>query len=163
MFTPLNMALQNKLCWVRINKDVQEALTDFCMLLNTEAAEPMHVHELVPGAPAVVRYCDAYRMGAGGVWLSGTKHIKPVVWRVEWLDDIRAALVTQDNPNRTIYVSDLEMAGLLLQYLMLKWPRALRNEHVGAFCDNTPTVSWAAKLVSKQSRIAGRLLQALAI
>jgi len=163
LFTPLNMALRDKSRWVRINGDVREALVDFRLLLHTAAAEPTHVNELVPGPPAVVGYCDACRMGAGGVWLSGTKHLEPIVWRVEWPDDIKAALITRDNPNGTISVSDLEMAGLLLQYLVLEWLKALRHEHVGAFCDNTPTVSWAAKLASKRSRIAGRLLRALAI
>ena len=102
-------------------------------------------------------------MGTGGVWLSRTKNIEPVVWLVEWPNDIKAALVTQDNPNRMISVSDLEIVGLLLQYLVLEGLRALWHKHVGEFCDNTPTVLWAAKLASKRSRIAGRLLRALAI
>ena len=46
---------------------------------------------------------------------------------------------------------------------MLEHVVALGHKHVGTFCGNTPTVSWAAKLVSKRSRIAGRLLQALAL
>ena len=55
------------------------------------------------------------------------------------------------------------MAGLVLHYLVLKQLVMLRHKHVGEFCDNTPTVSWAAKLASKQSQVAGRLLRALAI
>ena len=93
----------------------------------------------------------------------GTKLIDPVIWQVEWPDDIKAALVTRDNQNRTISMSNLEMVGLLLHYLVLEQLVALQHEHVRAFCDNTPTVSWSAKLASKQSRIAGRLLRALAV
>ena len=163
LFTPLNMALRERSRWARLSLEVKEALGDFRVLLKSAAKEPTHVNELVPGTPAFVGYCDACRMGAGGVWLLGTKVVAPIVWRVEWPDDIKAALVTRENPSGTISVSDLEMAGLLLHYLVLEHVVDLCHEHVGAFCDNTPTVSWAAKLASKRSRIAGRLLRALAL
>ena len=163
LFTPLNMALKDQTRWVHIPADVKEALKDFRLLLNTAATEPTHVHELVPGTPAYVGYCNACRMGAGGVWLSGTKPVQPIVWRVEWPDDIKMALITREHPDGSLSVCDLEMAGLLLHYLVLEHVVALRHQHIGAFCDNTPTVSWEAKLASKHSQIAGRLLRALAL
>ena len=55
------------------------------------------------------------------------------------------------------------MTGLLPHYLVLEHVVALCHEHVGAFCDNTPTVPLVAKLASKKSRIAGRLLRVLAL
>ena len=82
---------------------------------------------------------------------------------MEWPGNIKAVLITRENPKGTISVSDLEMAGLLLHYLVLEQVVVLRHEHIGAFCDNTPTVSWAAKLASKRSRIAGQLFRALAV
>ena len=118
LFTPINMVLKERPRWVRVSEDIKEALSDFRLLLNTVVAEPTHVNKLVPGAPAYVGYCEVCRMGAGGVWLPGTKHIRPIVWRVEWLDNIKASLITRNNPNRTISVSNLEMAGLLLHYLV---------------------------------------------
>ena len=75
LFTPLNMALKQQTRWVRILADVKEALKDFRLLLNTAAAEPTHVHKLFPGTPAYVGYCGACCMGAGGVWVSGTKPV----------------------------------------------------------------------------------------
>ena len=39
----------------------------------------------------------------------------------------------------------------------------LRHQRIGAFCDNTPTVSWAAKLASKRFKVARGLLRALAL
>ena len=48
------------------------------------------------------------------MWLSGTKHIEPVVWQVEWPEDIKAALITRENPNGTVSVSNLEMGSLLI-------------------------------------------------
>ena len=84
-----------------------------------------------------------------------TKHIALAVWQVEWPGDIKAALVTRDNLTGLISVSGLIMAGLLLHYLVLEQLVALRHKHVGAFCDNTPTVSWAAKLAFKRLRVVG--------
>ena len=108
-------------------------------------------------------YCDACCIRAGKVWLPGTKHIEPIMWQVKWPDNIKAALITRENPKRTISVSNLEMAGLLLHYLVLGHVVALCHENMGVFCNKSPTVPWLAKLVSKRSRIVGWLLRALAL
>jgi hypothetical protein len=34
------------------------------------------------------------------VWLAGTPTLSHLVWRVEWLDDIRQNIVSFDNPTR---------------------------------------------------------------
>ena len=52
LFTPINMALKEQSKWVKMSADVKEALKDFCLLLNTAAANPAHVNELVQGALA---------------------------------------------------------------------------------------------------------------
>jgi len=57
----------------------------------------------------------------------------------------------------------LEMAGLLLHYLVLENLTELKHVHVAAWCDNTPTVSWANKLNSSKSRVAARLIRALSL
>ena len=80
------------------------------------------------------------QMGADRVWLLGTKRIALIVWRVEWPDDIKAALITRENSNGTISLSNLEMVGLLLHYLVLEQIVALHHKHVREFCDNTPAV-----------------------
>ena len=121
------------------------------------------MRELVPGLPAFVGHCDACKSGADGVWHSGTEELAPVVWRLEWPTDVQARLVTESNPDGDISVSDLEMAGLLLHYVVLEYLVVLRHRRIGAFCDNTPTVAWAAKLASKRSKVAGCLLRALAL
>ena len=55
----------------------------------------------------------------------------------------------------------MEMAGLLLQYLVLELLQDLHHEHVAAWCDNTSTVSWARRMTSSRSRIGHRLVRAL--
>ena len=76
---------------------------------------------------------------------------------------IRNELVSFQNPSGTISNSDLEMAGMLLHYLVLEQLAPLRHVHVAAWCDNTPTVSWTNKLSATRSPIAGRLTRALAM
>ena len=165
LFTPLNMVLREPRSWIAFSdhRDVAAALRDFRQLLREAAKEPTHVRELVPGLPAFVGHCDACKSGAGGVWHSGTEELAPVVWRLEWPTDIQARLVSDANRDGDISVSDLEMAGLLLHYVVLEYLVVLRHRRIGAFCDNTPTVAWAAKLASKRSKVAGCLLRALAL
>ena len=55
------------------------------------------------------------------------------------------------------------MARLLLHYIVLEYLVDMRHQRIGAFCDNTSTVLWAAKPALKWSEIAGGLLQALAL
>jgi hypothetical protein len=83
--------------------------------------------------------------------------LSPIVWRVEWPEDIRNNVVSFDNPTGTITNSDLEMAGMLLHFLVLEHLVKLKHVHVATWCDNTPTVSWTNKLSSSCSAIAGRL------
>jgi hypothetical protein len=64
--------------------------------------------ELVVDDPGYIGYCDASKVGVGGVWLSGTRALSPIVWRVEWPEDIRNIVVSFDNPSATITNSDLE-------------------------------------------------------
>ena len=143
LFTPLNMALRERSWWARLSLEVKEALGDFRVLLKSAAKEPTHVNELVPGTPAFVGYCDACRMGAGGVWLLGTKVVAPIVWRVEWPDDIKADLNSDDNLTGRITNSDLEMAWILLLWLCMEEVCTLEPGcHVELFSDYQPTVSW---------------------
>ena len=52
--------------------------------------------------------------GAGGVWLPGNKPPAPVVWKLQWPQEIKDARLTWENPKGTITNSDLEMAAELL-------------------------------------------------
>jgi hypothetical protein len=57
--------------------------------------------------------------------------------------------------------SDLEMAGLLVQWIVIEPLVDMKFEHAGAWCDNTPTISWATKLSSSKSMVAACLTRAL--
>ena len=136
------------------NAALREALTNFGSLIRLMGHRPTHCRELIVEQLGYMGYCDASMLGAGGVWLSGTLQVAPVVWRLEWPEDIHQNMVSFMNPGGTITNSDLEMAAMLVHYLVLEHLVDLRHVHVAAWCDNTPTVSWTNKLSSSRSRIA---------
>jgi hypothetical protein len=137
--------------------DAHQALGDLRTLLKLTANRPTKCTQLVPGWPHFVGFCDACKYGAGGVWLSGKTSIHPVVWRVAWPRDI-----TTLYEQKKLSVNDLEMAGLLLHYLVLEQLGLdLTNTHAATWCDNTSAVAWVRRQNSKSSRVAQRLLRAL--
>jgi hypothetical protein len=168
LLSPLDHALRNEsLKWIPIkaNHTLRDALRDFRALISLVGHTPTSFKQLIAAVPGYIGYCDASKLGAGGVWFPGSARtdLPPIVWRVAWPPDIQAALVSVSNPTGTISNSDLEMAGLLLHYLVLECLADLKHVHVAAWCDNTPTVSWANKLNSSKSRVAARLVRALAL
>ena len=139
--------------------DAYNALQDLLTIMKVVANRPTNVAQLVPGWPHFAGFCDACKFGAGGVWLSGKDEIHPTVWRFRWPPSI------VDLFNRKkLTVNDLEMAGLLLQYLVLEQvTESLKHKHAAAWCDNTSTVSWARRLSSSKSLVGQRLVRALSI
>ena len=69
-------------------------MKDWGQLIKEAAREPTHVKELVVGEAAYKGTLYASGEGAGGVWLPGTKPLAAVVWRVEWPQEVKDALVT---------------------------------------------------------------------
>ena len=166
LFTPINHALKGDPAFVKLpnNSDLKLALHDWLYLIKDVASRPTSTKELVVGEPDYLGYCDASGIGAGGVWFGVHAELDPIVWRVEFPHDIRDRLVSESNPTGDITNSDLELAGLVLHWLVLEYVvDDLRHKHVAMYCDNTPTVAWANRLASKNSKIAGRLLRALAL
>ena len=107
---------------------------------------------------------DASKHGVGGIILGEGKRCTPTVFRYEWPPDIKASLVSFDNPHGTITNSDLEMAGLLMLYLVMEVVCPLTSgAHVALFSDNQPTVSWVKRLAARSSLVAAQLLRALVL
>ena len=163
---PIDAALRSDKHWlpIRANDTLHTALGDFGILLQIVARRPTHCREVVAtNAPSFIGFCDASSHGAGGVWFPGTQTLHPTVWHVPWPPCIQTRLVSFQNPTSLVSNSDLEMAGMLLHYLVLEHLAPLQHIHVAAWCDNTPTVSWTNKLSASRSPIAGRLTRALAM
>jgi hypothetical protein len=121
------------------------------------------VKELIPNADHYYRYCDACATGAGGVWFSGERNLQPIVWRVEFEQAIATQVVSNDNPHGRLTNSDLEMAALLLQYMVLHQEVEMWFARAGVLSNNTPTVAWTARMANKSNApTAGQLLRGLA-
>ena len=74
---------------------------------------------------------DASKEGVGGVVFGITHECVPTVFRMEWPKEVRDQLQTEENPGGTITNSDLEMAGLVLIWLVIEFVvKNLRHKHV---------------------------------
>ena len=106
---------------------------------------------------------DASIHGGGGIIIGEGKPCVPTVFRMEWPQDIKdEVLKTNAGQGGKLTNSDLEMAGLLLLWLMMEAVCHLTPaSHVALFSDNSPTVQWTRKLAAKSSLVAGQLLRAL--
>ena len=88
----------------------------------------------------------------------------PTVFQYEWLDDIKAEINSEHNPEGKLTNSDLEMAGLLMLWLVMEDVcRIESGDHVALFSNNQPTVSWVQRLASKSLVVAGQRVRALAL
>jgi hypothetical protein len=79
----------------------------------------------------------------------------PIVFRWEWPEDIKRDMKTVTNPSGRLSNSDLEMAGLVILWLIIEGIGVdLREKRVTLFSDNSPTVGWVTRLASKWSVVA---------
>ena len=160
LFTPLDMALQTASEVVQITPLLKQTLADWRVMVQYMAKHPTSIFQLVQQPPSYIAYTDACRLGAGGVWCSGTTELIPFLWKVEWPADIQQNLVCSDNPHGSITINDLELAGMLLGLLALEHRGiSLTHRHIASFCDNSSAVSWSYKLRNSRSIIAGHLLR----
>ena len=134
------------------------ALMDLRTIFKLIGSKPIRCKQLIPGTPHYFGYTDACKYGAGGIWLSGTASLHPIVWRCKWPPE-----VVQQYEQGIITINDLEMAGLLLHYLLLEQLVPMKDTHTAAWCDNTSAVSWVQRMNSKRSMVGQQLTRALAI
>ena len=92
-----------------------------------------------------------------------TEDIGYVVWRVKWPEDIANNLVTWENPTGKYTMNDLELAGVVLEWLVLEaLVPNLIFKSAGMNCDNSTGTAWATKFRTAKSAAAAKLLRLLA-
>ena len=160
LYKALHAAIGTRQHQVQIHKGSLQhhALHDLRTIFKLLGDQPIECNQLIPSMPAYVGHCDACKHGVGGIWFSGSKTLRPLVWRLAWPPDIVALA---DSGKLTI--NDLEMAGLLLQYLLLEQLVPLQGVHTAVWCDNTSAVSWTSKMSSSKSVVGQQLTRILAI
>jgi hypothetical protein len=164
IFSPLNKALKGDPAVIGLGtkSEVRHALLDLASLVADLASRPTKIKELIPGLDAYRGYCDACAAGTGGVWFSGEEELEPIVWRVRFPPDIEREVVSEQNPTGRLTNSDLELAAVLYQSMILRQVVPMQHRRAGVFSDNTPTVAWTKRMADKsQSPTAGRLLRGL--
>ena len=164
LFSPLQMAMLGDPEFINITTSLKSCLQDWKYIVRFMRENPTSVFQIVLEYPSYIGYSDACKLGAGGIWCSGTEALHPFLWQVGWPEDIQRQLVTDDNKNGSITINDLELAGAVLNWLALECQQLdLQYKHVGTFCDNTSAVAWAYKLRTSKSHIAAQLLRILSI
>ena len=162
LMAPLYRAQRGQPRQIQLTGPVRQALADWRQLLHIVTKQPTSVLELVEKEPDCLGWCDACKYGAGGIWLGVTIDMPLIVWRVQYPADIQEALGTKAQPGR-LSINDLEMAGVLLQWLVLEQiVPDLKHRHTRVFCDNVSTVAWTNRL-SASSTIGAFLLRAMAL
>ena len=164
LFSPIQQAMKMNPPFINISAELDQALQDWRYMINHLKHHPTHVSQLVHDYPHYLGYSDACGLGAGGVWCSGTHSLQPTVWQVQWPQAIKAKLITDKNPSGSLTINDLELAGIVLHWLVLEWMQIpLKYCHIGTFCDNVSATVWAHRLRTSTSIPAARLLRLLGI
>ena len=162
LFTPIDMAIKKGDAFVQLTPWLIQTLVDWRFLVLAVAKRPTSIFQLISRPPHYISYTDACGLGAGGVWCSGTSSLHPFLWQVEWPADIKSNLVTSKNPLGSITINDLELAGIVMGWLVLEViQKDLAFTHIGMFADNTSSVSWAKKGNTTTSISAARFLHFL--
>lgn len=166
LLSPCNRLLRKRPPFVFLhrNKPLQTALADIRTLLRESTLAPTKCYELVADWPDFVGVKDASKHGVGGFIVGEAQACTPTVFRMEWPEDIKADIISSTNPSGRLTNSDLEMAGLLLLWLIMEDVCGVAPGcHVALFSDNSPTVGWVTRMAAKRSLVAAQLLRALAL
>jgi hypothetical protein len=158
------LAIRPQFVFLHRNPQLFNAVIDCRTFLLESRGSPTKCRNLVQGWPDYVGITDASGHGVGGCIVGETAPVPPTVFRYQWPTDISNDIVTNDNPSGRITNSDLEMAGLLMLWLVMEdvCP-TVSDAHVALFSDNSPTVHWVQRLAAKHSTVAMQLVRALAL
>ena len=101
--------------YLQRSKALEMCMDDARRLLKESGKAPTPCKELVMGEPGYVGIKDASVHGVGGIVVGHNKACTPVVFRMEWPQDIKEKVwKTNSNKKGKLTNSDLECAGLLL-------------------------------------------------
>ena len=162
LFSPIQAVMANNPEFIPLTETLKQTLRDWSYMIGYLKQHPTSVLQLIVDSPWYIGYSDACKLGAGGIWCSGIKHLHPLLWQVEWPLDIQEALITDKNPKGYITINDLELAGIVLNWMALELTDLnLKYAHIATFCDNTSAVAWSYKMRTSKSVAAGKLLRLL--
>jgi hypothetical protein len=166
LLSPCNRVLATTppIVWLNSQKQVLAVIIGCRTLLRESTKDPMRCRELVSGWPELIRIADASSQGVGGVVMGETSQCIPTVFCWEWPQDVTANVRSFSNPMGTITNSDLEMAGVLILWLVMEVVcQPLQEKRVVLFSNNSPEKRWMKCLASRKLLVAEHFVQALAL
>ncbi len=166
LLSPCNWLLKRSppVVYFHRNKPLCSAMSDCCTILRESTRRPTWCRKLVAGWPDFVGVFDASSHGVGGVIIGELSACLPTVFRIRWPPDITASVVSDKNPEGMLTNLDLELAGLVLLWLMMEHVCGpLAKKRVALFSNNSPTVSWVQRMASRASLVAEQLIRILAL
>ena len=164
LLSPCNriLALKPTTVFLQRNQTLRTAIADIRTLLNESVASPTKCKELIGGWPHYIGYTDASGVGFGGIIIGEDAEVSPTVFRGQWPPDIQSELVSRTNPKGKLSINDLELAGLLLTWLIMEEVcPTLTERNVALFSDNQPSVHWVDRMATRKSAVGAQLLRAL--
>ena len=158
------LAVKPTFVFIHRNLPLFNAIVDCRTFLCESKSTPTKCKTLITAWPDYIGITDASGHGAGGCIVGENLPVPPTIFRVQWPTDISNAIISDTNKAGSLTNSDLEMAGLLLLWLVMEdvCP-SVTNAHVALFSDNSPTVHWVQRLAAKHSIVAMQLVRALAL
>ena len=167
LLSPFNRVLKLQppaVVYFHRKKALRAAVMECRALLLESTRAPTRCRELVAAWPDFIGVKDASGQGVGCIIVGERMACPPTVFRIQWPEDIRNDIKSDSNPSGTITNSDLEMAGLVILFIVMEDVCGpLRERHLALFSDNSPTVSWVRRMASRRSVVAEQLVHALAL
>ena len=151
---------------VTLMSELAQTLLDWRYIIKLIVERSTFCDELVLHTAAYQGFVDASKWGVGGVWFGRTQTLQPIVWFLQWPTNISNRLVSDANPTGDISISDLELLGIFINWLVLEYAvdkTTLKFNSVAMWCDNLPAVAWLYKMRNSSSEIAAHILRAFAI
>ena len=151
---------------VILTESIYVSLKEWLHMIKLIGAKPVECKRLVLHPAAYQGFVDASHWGVGGVWFGRSRPLPPIVWFLEWPSHLIENFLTDNNPSGSINISELELAGVLLHWLVLEAAISqedLRFASVAIWCDNLPAVAWLYKMRSSSSLVSANLVRALAV
>lgn len=118
----------------------------WCQLMLEMFVRPTHINELVAQDIDDVGSVHAPDSSVGRAWMNTSGEYSNIVWQVEWPIEINNLVVSDSNPTSIITNSHLEMAVILLQWLVLEEIHPTQHRLVLIRSNNTLLCSWAARI-----------------
>ncbi len=164
LLSPCNRLLKqgSPVVFFHQNEPLCLAISNCWTILRESISHPTCCPELVAGWSDFVGVVDASSHGEGVVIIGELSKCSLTVYCLPWPPDITANVVNKSNPQRTITNLDLELAGLVILWLMMEHICiCLVEKRVVLFSNNSSSVSWVQRMAMRSSLVLEQLIQVL--